>query len=63
MNLKPQDFLVALKLLAHGDQRWTYAPLAHDLGLSASEAHGGVQHGLAASLLIDARVVRSHHDL
>ena len=60
MNLKPQDFLVALKLLALGDQHWTYARLAHELGLSASEAHAAVQRGLAAGLLADAGLARAH---
>ena len=60
MNLKPQDFLVALKLLALGEQHWTYARLAHDLGLSASEAHAAVQRGLAAGLLADASIARAY---
>lgn len=55
MQLKPQDFLVALKLVALGDQRWTYARLAHELGLSASEAHGAVKRGLQAGLLLQNR--------
>ena len=59
MNLKSQDFLVALKLLALGDQHWTYARLAHELGLSASEAHAAVQRGLAAGLLADAGIARA----
>jgi hypothetical protein len=56
MQLKPQDFLVALKLVAWADQRWTYASLAHALGLSASEAHACVKRGLHAGLLLDNRV-------
>lgn len=56
MQLKPQDFLVALKLVAWGDQRWTYARLAQELGLSASEAHGAVKRGLLAGLLLQNRV-------
>lgn len=60
MNLKTQDFLVALKLLALGDRHWTYAQLAHELGLSASEAHAAVQRGLAAGLLADAGIARAH---
>lgn len=60
MNLKPQDFLVALKLLALGEQHWTYARLAHELGLSASEAHAAVKRGLAAGLLADASVARAY---
>jgi hypothetical protein len=60
MNLKPQDFLVALKLVALGEQHWTYARLAHELGLSVSEAHAAVQRGLAAGLLTDASLVRPY---
>lgn len=58
MQLKPQDFLVALKLVAWGDQRWTYARLAQELGLSASEAHGAVKRGLLAGLLLQNRPVQ-----
>lgn len=60
MNLKPQDFLVALKLLAIGEQHWTYARLAQELGLSTSEAHAAVQRGLAAGLLADAGIARAY---
>lgn len=51
MQLKPQDFLVALKLVALRRRRWTYASLANELGLSASEAHACVKRGLQAELL------------
>lgn len=57
MQLKPQDFLVALKLVAWGDQRWTYARLAQELGLSASEAHAAIKRGIHASLLVDAALL------
>lgn len=57
MLLKPQDFLVALKLVAWGDQRWTYARLAQELGLSASEAHASVKRGLQTGLLVDAALL------
>lgn len=60
MNLKPQDFLVALKLVALGEQHWTYARLAHELGLSASEAHAAVKRGLGAGLLADAGIARAY---
>lgn len=56
MQLKPQDFLVALKLIAWGDQRWTYARLAQELGLSVSEAHAAVKRGLLAGLLLQNRI-------
>lgn len=55
MQLKPQDFLVALKLVAWGDQRWTYARLAQELGLSVSEAHAAVKRGLLSGLLLQNR--------
>ncbi len=57
MNLKPQDFLVALKLVALGDQRWTYARLAQELGLSASEVHAAVKRGIQAGLLVDTALL------
>jgi hypothetical protein len=60
MNLKPQDFLVALKLVALGEQHWTYARLAHELGLSASEAHAAVKRGLGSGLLADAGIARAY---
>lgn len=53
MTLKPQDLLVALKLVAVGGERWTYARLSNELGLSASEAHAGVQRCLRAGLLVE----------
>ncbi len=53
MQLKPQDFLVALKLVAWGEQRWTYARLAQELGISVSEAHACIKRGLQAGLLVD----------
>ncbi|MEZ0274846.1 MAG: hypothetical protein ACAH88_08065 [Roseimicrobium sp.] len=49
--LKPQDILVALKLVALGRERWTYASLAKSLGLSISETHAAVKRGLASRLL------------
>lgn len=52
MQLKPQDFLVALKLVAWGEQRWTYARLAQELGISVSEAHACIKRGLLADLLL-----------
>lgn len=52
MQLKPQDFLVALKLVAWGEQRWTYARLGQELGISISEAHACIKRGLQAGLLL-----------
>lgn len=55
MQLKSQDFLVALKLVAWGEQRWTYARLAQELGISVSEAHACIKRGLQAGLLLPNR--------
>lgn len=55
MQLKPQDYLVALKLIAWGEQRWTYARLALELGISVSEAHACIKRGLLAGLLLPNR--------
>lgn len=52
MILKPQDLLVVLKLVTLGGERWTYARLAKDLGLSVSETHAGVQRCLRSGLLV-----------
>ncbi len=52
MNLKPQDIFVALKLIALGDEPWSYVRLAHDLHMSASEANAAVKRGLHAGILL-----------
>ena len=57
MHLKPQDFLTALKLVALGDQHWTYARLALELGVSVSEAHACIKRALQAGLLVDSTLL------
>lgn len=52
MELKPQDLLVLFKAAAHPGQRWTYAALGNDLGLSPSQAHRSVQRAIAAGLAV-----------
>jgi hypothetical protein len=52
MNLKPQDMLIALKLVSLGKQSWSYVKLANDLSMSASEINAGVKRGLGANLLM-----------
>jgi hypothetical protein len=63
MQLKPQDLLIAFKLTAWGQQRWTYARLANELGISTSEAHSSVKRGIRAQLLVknedDAALARA----
>lgn len=52
MNLKPQDVLVLLKLVAVGKKRWSFNKLAVDLGMSPSEVHAAAKRALAARLAI-----------
>jgi hypothetical protein len=50
--LKPQDILVMLKLVALGQQPWSYAWLAVSLGMSPSQLHSAVQRALVAQLAV-----------
>lgn len=52
MILKPQDVMVVLKLVALGDQAWTYNRLAIELGMSPSEVHSAVKRALSAGLAL-----------
>lgn len=59
MVLKPQDVVLALKLVAHGQEVWTYEHLAKELAMSSSEVHNGVRRLVQAKLLTpDRRPVR-----
>lgn len=51
MSLRPQDVLVLLKLVALGDEPWTYARLAEQLGMSVGEAHGAIRRASDAKLM------------
>jgi hypothetical protein len=53
MVLKPQDVIVALKLISIGEQKWTYAQLAIDLGLSTSQLYASVKRVLSSQLASD----------
>lgn len=60
-RLKPQDIVLALKLVAQGGVPWKQAELAKSLHISASEVNHGLRR-LAASHLYNAeerRVVRA----
>lgn len=52
MILKPQDVLVVLKLVAIGQQSWSYAWLAVQLDMSPSQLHSAVQRAIAARLAV-----------
>ncbi len=53
MNLKPQDILVLLKLVAQGDMSWVYSRLAMELSMSSSEIHAAMKRASSAGLMID----------
>jgi hypothetical protein len=50
MNLKPQDVLVLLKLVAARRPNWSYNVLAVELGMSPSEVHAAAKRAIAARL-------------
>ncbi len=52
MNLKAQDVLVLLKIVAARRPTWSYNVLAIELGMSPSEVHAGVKRAVAARLAI-----------
>ncbi len=52
MNLKPQDILFLLKLVAMGKKPWSFNKIAVELGMSPSEVHAAAQRALAARLAI-----------
>jgi hypothetical protein len=49
MNLKPQDVLVLVKMVVQ-KKAGTYASLAGELGMSASEVHAATRRAIAAGL-------------
>ena len=51
MVLKPQDVVVALKLLEFQQKRPPFAQIAEELSMSASEVHAAVKRAQAAHLL------------
>jgi hypothetical protein len=51
MPLKPQDLIVALKLVTLGGEKPSYNRLAHELSISPSEAHAAVQRSIQGGLL------------
>ncbi|MDZ7661657.1 hypothetical protein [Thiohalophilus sp.] len=52
MNLKPQDVLFLLKLVAGGKEPWSFNKLAVELGMSPSEVHAAAKRALAARLAV-----------
>jgi hypothetical protein len=52
MNLKPQDILFLLKLVALGKKPWSFNKLSVELGMSPSEVHGAAKRAVFARLAI-----------
>lgn len=52
MNLKPQDILFLLKLVALGKSDWSFKSLSNDLGMSPSEVHAAANRAIAARLAV-----------
>lgn len=52
MNLKPQDILFLLKLVAVGKNHWSFNKLAVELDMSPSEVHAAAKRALVARLAV-----------
>lgn len=52
MQLKPQDLVVALKVLTNGKAKWNQRELAQSLGMSLSEVNGAIRRAIQAGLMI-----------
>jgi hypothetical protein len=48
--LRPQDVVILLRLALSGGATSTYAALAAELGMTASEVHAGIERAVAAQL-------------
>lgn len=61
LRLKPQDIVIAIKLVASGPSEWTQPELARSLHLSASEVNHGLKRLEACHLfnLRERRVIRA----
>ena len=61
MRLMPQDILLLLKLVARGEQSWTYNSLAMELEMSPSEVHYAARRAVASRLGIkQGKQIRVH---
>jgi len=49
--LKPQDIVVACKLVSLGRENWTYVRLAYEIHISASEINAGIKRLVKARLV------------
>lgn len=60
-GIKPQDILVLLKLLAHGNRKWRHIDLAQELGLSQTEISFSLERSLSSGFLDSSkkRIIKS----
>jgi DNA-binding Lrp family transcriptional regulator len=54
-NLKPQDILILLKIVALGNQSWFHHTIAKELGISQSEVSQSLNRSKYAGLIDEAR--------
>lgn len=54
-NLKPQDIVILLKIIALGNKDWFHHTLAEELGISQSEVSQSLNRSKYAGLIDDAR--------
>ena len=52
MILKPQDVVILLKLVALGNEDWSFSTLSTALYMSPSEVHAGSHRAIAAGLAV-----------
>jgi hypothetical protein len=52
MILKPQDVVILLKLVALGNENWSFSSLSTALYMSPSEVHAGSHRAIAAGLAV-----------
>ncbi|MGZ4054009.1 MAG: hypothetical protein ACXVDZ_14430 [Bacteroidia bacterium] len=55
INIRPQDVLVLLKIVALGDKEWFHHTLANDIGISQSEVSQSLNRSRYAGLIDDSR--------
>ncbi|MBM6498631.1 hypothetical protein [Flavobacterium macrobrachii] len=54
-NLKPQDVVILLKIIALGEKEWFHHTLAEELGMSQSEVSQSLNRSKYAGLIDDSR--------
>ena len=54
-NLKPQDVVILLKIIALGEKSWFHHTIAQELGISQSEVSQSLNRSKYAGLIDDAR--------